>query len=179
MFINVLTDLIINKLIIRSIWDLCFNYLLAEYKNIFKKFLNKVISVSTTKNYKYQSNLIICIGMPTNKLIEFFSLWPAQQWISSLLGLVLLYVFTTWCYNKRLRRYDLQMTFAFQFWMICTDLILNLIIGLYYMQHRNTVLGALTVTCPISLSPAIFVIELIILIIIKEYQIKNEHRNRQ
>lgn len=174
MFRKLLINLIISKLIIRTIWDLCVIYLSTEYRTTFNK-----LSVYTATKRKYQKNFIICFGIPTNKLIEFFNLWPAQQWISSLLGLVLLYAFTTWCYNKRLRRYNLQMTFAFQFWMICSDLILNLIIGLYYMQHRNTVLGALTVTCPISLSPAIFILELIILIIIKEYQIKNEYRNGQ
>lgn len=147
-----------NLSLVRSIWNLC------------------IMSCGNTKKAHYKKNFIICIAFPSDRLLEFFYLWPLQQWISSLVGLIVLYAFTTSFYNKRLRRYGLEMSFSFQAWMIFSDLFLNLIIGLYYMQHRNTILGALTITCPISLSPAIFIIELIILIAIKEYQIWDESR---
>jgi hypothetical protein len=44
--------------------------------------------------------------------------------------------------------------------LISFDLGLNLVLGLYYMDHRETLLGAIMMRCPIAISPAIFAMEL-------------------
>lgn len=124
-----------------------------------------------------KEELIILNGVPfirllfSIRLIEFFQIWPLQQWITSLVGLVVMYWLATEVYNKRLVKVDLGMSIQFRFWMILSDLLLNLVLGLYYLGYRETVMGQLMLKCPIAVSPVIFVIELILLIIIKEYAI--------
>jgi hypothetical protein len=57
--------------------------------------------------------------------------------------------------------------------MIFSDLLLNLVLGLYYLGYRETIMGQLMLKCPIAVSPVIFVIELLVIILIKEYEIYN------
>lgn len=62
--------------------------------------------------------------------------------------------------------------------MIFSDLVVNLILGLYYLGYRETIMGQLMLKCPIAVSPVIFVIELIVVICIKEYAIKKPKKNK-
>ena len=44
--------------------------------------------------------------------------------------------------------------------LIFSDITLNLVIGIYYMNHRETLLGSIMIRCPVAISPGIFAIEL-------------------
>jgi len=50
--------------------------------------------------------------------------------------------------------------------LIMFDILLNFIIGVYYMGHRDTAFGVFMLKCPIAISPFIFMIEFIIIIIL-------------
>lgn len=110
----------------------------------------------------------LCLSI---RFYEFFHIWPIQQWVSSLVGLVLMYWVATNVYNKRLVKLELGMSIQFRFWMILSDLLLNLVLGLYYLGYRDTLMGQLMLNCPIAVSPVIFVVELLVVILIKEYEI--------
>ena len=113
----------------------------------------------------YKNNNVIVLMFPTETLIEFFNLWPLNQWISSLVGLVVLYWYTTKLYNKRLSiKCNTELSISLRIYMIFSDLIINLVVGLFYMNHRETALGQLMVQCPIAISPLIYIIELVIVI---------------
>jgi hypothetical protein len=45
-------------------------------------------------------------------------------------------------------------------WLIIFDISFNLVVGVYYMNHRDTILGSIMVRCPVAISPGIFAIEL-------------------
>ena len=47
------------------------------------------------------------------------------------------------------------------FWMIFLDLFINLIIGLYYFKCQELPIGMLMASCPIAISPIIFIMEFI------------------
>lgn len=89
-----------------------------------------------------------------------------------------MYWITTGLYNKRLLNYNLEMSSQFRFWMILSDLLLNLGLGLYYLGYRETLMGQLMLKCPIAVSPVIFILELILLIAIKEYEITKNFKNK-
>lgn len=126
-----------------------------------------------------QTNCVVLFVFLSNiRLWEFFQIWPLSQWISSLVGLVLMYWITTGLYNKRLLNYNLEMSSQFRFWMILSDLLLNLGLGLYYLGYRETLMGQLMLKCPIAVSPVIFILELILLIAIKEYEITKNFKNK-
>lgn len=134
--------------------------------------LNKCLCLNKLTNF---NKLIFCVSLPNSKLIEFFQIWPLNQWISSLIGLVALYVFTTYIYNKRLVSYNNEMSVSFRFWMIVSDLAINLALGIYYLDYRETIMGQLMLKCPIAVSPVIFLVELLLVILIKEYEIYNKN----
>ena len=146
--------------------------------------LNRIVNwrLNTTKMENIINNKInfIILCSVDRRLLEFFKIWPIEQWVSSLVGLVLIYWLATGIYNKRLSKFDLEMSFRFRFWMIMSDLLVNLALGLYYLGYRETIMGQLMLKCPIAVSPIIFVVELIFVIIIKEYehtkQIKNNRK---
>lgn len=122
--------------------------------------------------------VVLFVFLANIRLWEFFQIWPLSQWISSLVGLVLMYWIATGFYNKRLLNYNLEMSLQFRFWMILSDLLLNLGLGLYYLGYRETLMGQLMLKCPIAVSPVIFIIELILLIAIKEYAIAQNFKNK-
>lgn len=95
----------------------------------------------------------------TDKSYEFFYLWPLDQWVSSLVGLVIMYWMIGNWYNKRLKAEGGWISWQARISMITLDLLINFVLGLYYMDHRGTVMGDLMVSCPIAISPVIFFIE--------------------
>lgn len=127
------------------------------------KNLNKKNNIKKKNVLHNQVVSLILITLPREALIEFINLWPVEQWVTSLMGLVLMYWWATKFYNKRLQKYDLSMTVAIRFWMIFSDLAINLALGLYYLGYRETVMGQLMIKCPIAVSPVIFLIEFILL----------------
>ena len=97
------------------------------------------------------------------KLMEFYHIWPPMQWITSLIGLFILYGITGYFYNKWLSRTirGHWLSIWARVWLIVWDLLLNLGLGLYYMDYRDTILGHIMMKCPIAISPVIFVMELL------------------
>jgi len=92
---------------------------------------------------------------------EFFSIWPLFQWITSLIGLIVLYWITGYYYNKWLSSSGGWLNIKTRCWLIVTDLSINLILGLYYMNYRQTTMGIIMMKCPIAISPIIFCLELL------------------
>jgi hypothetical protein len=95
------------------------------------------------------------------QVIDFYHIWPLGQWIGSLVGLILLYLVTGYYYNKWLSDKGGWLDMKTRVWLILFDLSLNFALGLYYMNHRETILGSIMMRCPIAISPGIFLIELI------------------
>ncbi len=124
---------------------------------------------------KVQNQVIFIIALSTKTLIEFVNLWPLEQWFFSLAGLILLYWLTTKIYNKRLKKkYNTELSNSFRAYMILSDLLINLALGLYYLSYRNTALGQLMISCPIAVSPLIFIVELMFVIFWYEVYSKNK-----
>ena len=94
-------------------------------------------------------------------IYKFYKIWPPFQWATSLITLVLIYWVSGYYYNKFLSNKGGWMDTKTRIWMIIFDLIFNLILGIYYMNHRETFLGALMVKCPVFCSPVFWLLELI------------------
>ena len=124
-------------------------------KNSFDK--NKMI-----KKIKYA---VIWLIPENNSLWEliykFYKIWPHFQWGTSLLTLVLIYWVSGYYYNKFLSKKGGWMDTKTRIFMICLDLTFNFLLGIYYMNYRDTFLGALMVQCPVFLSPVFWLLELI------------------
>lgn len=97
----------------------------------------------------------------TTLLNEFYNLWPLHQWISSLAGLIALYWVTGYYYNKWLSDKGGWLDWKMRIWLIISDLTINLMLGIYYMNHRETAMGVVMLKCPIAISPLIFILELV------------------
>jgi len=92
---------------------------------------------------------------------SFLNIWPLRLWITSLGGLIFLYWITGYCYNKWLSDLGGWIDSTKRMGLILADLVINLGLGIYYMQHRDTLMGAFMLQCPIAISPLIFILELI------------------
>jgi len=95
------------------------------------------------------------------QLVDFYQLWSLSQWVSSLSSLILFYWITGHYYNKWLSEKGGWLTIKTRVWLIFFDLALNLALGLYYMNYRETLMGSIMVRCPIAISPLIFFLELV------------------
>lgn len=103
------------------------------------------------------------------KLSTFYNLWPWYQWVFSLLTLILLYWITGHYYNKWLSDKGGWLKWSTRIWLISFDLSLNLALGLYYLDYRETMFGHFMLKCPIAISPVIFILELICLYIYRRW----------
>jgi hypothetical protein len=43
--------------------------------------------------------------------------------------------------------------------LLITDIEINVALGLYFLDHTDTVLGSLMMRCPVAISPVIMLIE--------------------
>lgn len=112
-----------------------------------------------------------------DQLLTFVSIWPLHQWIFSLITLILLYwVIGSW-YNKKLQREGGWISWQTRVVMIVIDLIINLVLGIYYMGARDTIMGEIMLRCPIAISPLIFVIEFLVFIWYYKKYILNKEKN--
>ena len=61
--------------------------------------------------------------------------------------------------------------------LILSDLSLNLGLGMYYMDHRDTFMGQFMLRCPVAISPFIFLLELLCVYLYYRYgsKKKNQH----
>ena len=129
---------------------------ILKCKSMFFLFMNTVNTVNLSK--------------PTDpwwiwllkQLQAFINIWPFHQWVISLASLILLYWVTSYGYNKLLSRQGGWLTIKTRIWLILFDLGLNLVLGIYYMSHRETLMGAIMMRCPIAVSPLIFCLELLV-----------------
>jgi hypothetical protein len=114
----------------------------------------------------------------TEQLVTFVSIWPMHQWIFSLITLILMYwVIGRW-YNKKLKRQGGWISWQTRVVMIFIDLIINLVLGIYYMGSRDTIMGEIMLRCPIAISPLIFLIEFLVFIwYYKKYVLNKEQKS--
>jgi hypothetical protein len=104
--------------------------------------------------------------------VEFCKLWPLYQWIGSLTGLVILYWFTGKLYNKWLSPYGGWLSWKTRILLIISDLAINLVVGMYALRYlKDTAFGLFMMKCPIAISPAIFLLELLIVFLYGAYKI--------
>jgi len=128
-------------------------------RQLVKKWLFFVGNKSHWRNTVFLGNPI---SSPSwiQDLIDFYHIWPWHQWLTSLVSLILLYWITGHFYNKWLSDRGGWLTFKMRVWLIISDLTLNLALGIYYMHYRETLMGAIMLTCPIAISPVIFLLEM-------------------
>lgn len=140
-----------------------------NYRNKIEKFLwtlsvfYRAIFRFSFQRFEFKTFLIFSTNSSkdlTTLFTEFYHLWPLSQWISSLVSLILLYWVTGYYYNKWLSNKGGWLDWKMRIWLIVSDLTINLILGLYYLNHRDTVMGVIMLKCPIAISPLIFVLEL-------------------
>lgn len=94
-------------------------------------------------------------------LIKYYHIWPPFQWITSLFTLILIYWISGYFYNRWLSHKGGWMDTKARIIMIILDLILNFSLGIYYMNFRDTFIGALMIQCPVFCSPIFWIIEMI------------------
>lgn len=62
--------------------------------------------------------------------------------------------------------------------MIGLDLLINFVLGIYYMGARDTLMGVIMFRCPIAISPLIFLIEFVVFVwYYKKYVLKPKKKN--
>ena len=105
-----------------------------------------------------------------NLIVKFYKLWPPFQWATSLLTLILIYWATGYYYNKFLSQRSGWMGVKARISMISLDLLLNFILGIYYMNYRETFIGTLMIQCPVFCSPIFWLLELICFYIYYKYE---------
>jgi len=106
-------------------------------------------------------------------LITFGNCWPIEQWMYSLLGLVLLYFMLFILYNymatylNKIYKYKLYvLSLNLRICLLLMDIIINIIVDILILYICPiTFLSKLILKCPISLSPFILLGELIIMCI--------------
>ena len=105
------------------------------------------------------------------KFNEFIHIWSLTQWLSSLLGLIVLYVIAGMLYNKYLSEKGGTLSYKQICYLMLFDLTVNLIVGVLVMgmPYRSWVLGQFMLTCPIAISPAIFILELSLVYCVSRY----------
>lgn len=109
-------------------------------------------------------------------LQEYFHIWPLFQWTTSLLTLIVVYWMSGYFYNKYLSEKGGWMNAKTRVIMIFVDLMLNFILGIYYMNYRETVIGALMIQCPVFLSPIFWIVELLCFYIYYRNQFSSENK---
>lgn len=60
--------------------------------------------------------------------------------------------------------------------LIVLDLLINLLIGVYYVNYPETFMGGQIVKCPIVCSPLIFILEVLLFYIYKRFYASDLHR---
>ena len=102
-------------------------------------------------------------------VIQYFEIWSFFQWTTSLVTLIFGYWATGYLYNKILSKKGGWMDAKTRIIMIIVDLILNFIFGIYFMGHRDTVIGQLVLHCPVFFSPFFWIVELICFYLYSRY----------
>jgi len=102
--------------------------------------------------------MIVKLG---EQFVAFVALWPPTQWITSLIVLIFLYWKVGTWYNQYLADDGGWLTTKSRIALIIVDLMINIVLGMYYMQYRESIMGQIMLRCPIAISPGIFLLELL------------------
>ena len=126
------------------------------------------INILIINNLIYHTNVSKSTMSFNDLMIKYFTIWSFDQWLYSLISLLIIYfvagkLFNKYC-SKKINWKNLSTTTILL--LIGFDLVLNFAIGIYYMSYRETALGQLMLSCPIAVSPFIFAIELGLIFII-------------
>ena len=151
-------------------------------QKIIKKVFYKLRVCVQDKFYMKSQFLIFMMIWKTNsgsdknvsvldQVYNFFKIWSFTQWSTSLVGLIVLYWITGYYYNKKLSEKGGWLDSKTRILLIAFDLMINFGLGLYCMYHRETILGMFMVTCPIAISPVIFVLELVCYYMYNRYEL--------
>ena len=81
------------------------------------------------------------------QLGAFFHIWTFSQWTSSLIVLFITYWLSRRFYNKYLAKYSRVLTRNVLAYLVFVDLTTNLLVGIYYMGHRETIMGQFMLMC--------------------------------
>ena len=63
--------------------------------------------------------------------------------------------------------------------MILLDLTFNFVLGIYYMNYRDTLMGAFMIKCPVFFSPICWLLELICFYIYYRWILKKENKSKK
>lgn len=130
-----------------------------------KKYKEKKLKNLIAQNINFSFILIFTSAPNQNSvwelLIKYYHIWPPFQWITSLVTLILIYWMSGYFYNKLLSQKGGWMDTKTRIIMIIIDLVLNFSLGVYYMNFRDTFIGALMIQCPVFCSPLFWIVELI------------------
>lgn len=112
------------------------------------------------------------------KVLTFINIWPLHQWVFSLITLFMMYWLIGSWYNRRLVRQGGWLSWQSRIIMIGLDLLINFVLGIYYMGARDTLMGVIMFRCPIAISPLIFLIEFVVFVwYYKKYVLKPKKKN--
>jgi len=160
-------------------WNYIINLNINIYRYIYMKFTllrlekimiynNNIVLVlmltKTSNKKKVSSHKIDSFDSFLDNFVDFLYIWSLEQWISSLITLFLLYGFIGYAYNKWLMPSGGWISIRARILMIVIDLLVNFMIGIYYMQYRETLIGGFLVRCPLAISPFIFFVEFVIVV---------------
>jgi hypothetical protein len=132
------------------------------------KLTQKNTNHRTTINWWSLSNLgclnSVFLILPRG-IVDFVNLWPLQQWVSSLLFLLVLYTgvlrFLNWF--KYTKKYFTVFTRKNCLLLFFLDILINIIIDVVVLHYQTPIyILNLVQMCPISLSPIIIIIEIVI-----------------
>lgn len=161
---------------LRTCFNLTYKILInktASYPNSLVTNLLFMLITTPIKNKDYWESF-------TSNFFTFMNIWPLHQWISSLVTLVLLYIWAGHIYNRKLLASGGWISTKTRIYMILIDLGLNLAIGMYYMNFRETLFGQFMMHCPIAISPFIFLCEFIIVDwYYKKYTLPEENKAKE
>lgn len=131
----------------------------------------------------YHNRILLIVSNPENprtltiKLWEFYNIWPWHQWCTSLGLLIASYWYAGTLYNRWLSDRGGWLSWKMRVWLIVSDLSLNLSLGVYYMDHRDTFMGQFMLKCPVAISPIIFLLELLCVYLYFRYGSKDKKKS--
>jgi hypothetical protein len=149
---------------------LMFSYALSQSFNISKVY-NQIILFINDENL--WNNILRVIR---KCWLTYINIWSFKQWALSVGAIVPAY-WLLFYILFRVGLIDRNFTAKEKIFFISTDLLLNFIVGLAYMAHPDTFIGALMHECPVALSPYFIVVEIIAFLLYQawlKYKVKNK-----
>jgi hypothetical protein len=146
------------------------SYLLSESFNISKVFNQIIIFFNDDNAWNNVWRII------RRCWLTYINIWSLRQWSFSVGAILPLYWYL-FDILFHIGLIDRKFTAKEKFFFISTDLLLNFIVGLTYMAHPQTVIGALMRECPVALSPYFIVVEIIAYVSYQawlKYKLKNK-----